>query len=485
VLNKLFAGLDIGTGGVRGIAADEKGRVIASSAVDFNLDSFSSAPGTHEQSPEAWWLSAGQCLSQLTASLVEKGYPLKSIQGISVDGTSGTLVCLDKNDQPVRPGIMYNDPRGQEDAEELNSLAGDFCRKLGYRFKSSFALASILWLSRHEKQAFERTRRFIHQADYISGRLTGHYGITDYSNALKTGYDLVEERWPEWLSSLPGILERLPEVIAPGQPLGVTTSEQQPGTGLPAGVPVFAGASDGTAACLASGLSTPGDFNTTYGSTLVFKGLSNQICSHPKGLIYSHKLPGGLWLPGAASNTGCEWIEKIFPGEDIPNLDKLAVENLPSDCLVYPLQRKGERFPFDDPGAQGFCLNEPEDSHELFAACLQGTAFVERLGYEVLDKVASTSGGEVFSTGGGSASQIWMQCRADVTGRVLHRPACAQSAFGSAVLAATGAHFGDLKAAVQNMVSMEKNYYPTAALRNRYDDLYHTFLEEISRRGYL
>ena len=151
------------------------------------------------------------------------------------------------------------------------------------------------------------------------GRLRGFWGLSDYSNALKTGYDLIDECWPSWMNQLDehgvGLVTlTLPHVVqAPGTRTGLLKKAAAAETGLPEGLQVIAGATDGTAAFLASGARQPGDYNTTLGTTLVFKGISTRICRHPQGLIYCHKLPGGLWLPGAASNTGTEWIAQRHP----------------------------------------------------------------------------------------------------------------------------------------------------------------------------
>jgi sugar (pentulose or hexulose) kinase len=228
----------------------------------------------------------------------------------------------------------------------------------------------------------------------------------------------------------------------------------------------------------------PGDYNTTLGTTLVFKGISSNPCCHPQGLIYSHKLPGGYWLPGAASNTGGEWIEAFFRGADLKLLDAQAAALLPVACLVYPLARQGERFPFLAPEAEGFRVSEPADQTELYAACLQGTALVERLAYQVLDQTAGVSGGQVYSTGGGSSSQVWMQCRADATGRVLHRPACSESAFGSAVLAAAGFRNTVVWQVVEEMVRQEHSFAPDPSKAAMYEDLSVRFAAELAKRGY-
>ena len=102
-------------------------------------------------------------------------------------------------------------------------------QKLGYLFQPSFALAKILWLQRHEPEVFRDTVWFVHHADYVLGQLTGQPGVSDYSNALKTGYDLLDECWPSWIRDRWPLTDRLPEierrrgqavcVLASGDPL--------------------------------------------------------------------------------------------------------------------------------------------------------------------------------------------------------------------------------------------------------------------------
>ena len=480
---ELFIGVDLGTGGVRVVATQAAGEVVARAEAALPPTPTVAAVGTHEQDPLDWWDATCQALSELCRRLDLAGIRPQQLRGLAVDGTSGTLVCLDGDGAPVRPAMMYNDARARDEAAQVTELAGDFCRRLGYRFEASFALAKIVWIQRNEPATYARADRFVHQADYVQGRLTGDFGVSDYSNALKTGYDLEAECWPPWMAGLGGVAERLPRVVPPGTPVGQVSAVAAPDTGLPAGLAVVTGATDGTTACLASGVRRPGDYNTTLGTTLVFKGISRHLSRHPQGLVYSHKLPGGYWLPGAASNTGGEWIAALFPGEDPASLDAAAASLLPSSCIAYPLARRGERFPFLSESAEGFCVPEPGSRAELYAAHLQGVALVERLGYQVLDQVSGTTGGEVFSTGGGSRSDVWLQCRADATGRSMHRPAAPDSAFGSAVLAAAGVLYGDVWQAVREMVRIEKTVDPDPGRVPRYDGLFQRFRAELAERG--
>lgn len=485
----IFIGIDVGTGGVRALAVTETGQIVGRTSVAFDSIILAPQEGRHEQPAEAWWQAVCRATSALAAELAAENIPPEALAGVSVDGTSGTIVPLDAQDAPLRPAMMYNDPRSTVEAEELNRAAGDFCDRLGYRFTSSFALAKIAWLKSNEPALFDKTVLFVHQADYISGKLTGRFGVSDYSNALKTGYDLLDERWPEWIDRHLNVTDRLPRVVAPGTKILTVSATASAQTGLPRGLPVVTGASDGTAAFLASGARSPGDYNTTLGTTLVFKCVSRSICRHPDGLIYCHKLPGGLWLPGAASNTGCQWIGSMFGGgADVAAMDAAAASRLPCHQVVYPLARTGERFPFASENARPFFVSrlesEPDDPSDRYAGCLQGVAFLERLAYDVIDGVAGTSGGQVFSTGGGSRSDVWMQCRADVTNRELHRPECPESALGTAVLAAAGTKYDTLDAATEQMVRVERTFLPNRSVSDRYDQLYEQFREELHSRGY-
>jgi sugar (pentulose or hexulose) kinase len=483
--SRVFLGLDAGTSGLRAMAVSQEGQLLAQAAEPLPTEAVCGPSGCHEQQPAAWWAAACRVLQAVSAAVTQSGVRPEQWQALAVDGTSGTLVALDADGRPLRPALMYNDPRGAAEAARLNTLGDAFCRKLGYRFATSYAAAKIAWLRAAEPDVFAHTARFVHQADYLVAQLAGHACATDYSNALKTGYDLVDECWPDWLVDALDVGARLPEVVAPGVPIAQVSRTAADATGLPAGLTIVAGATDGTVGCLASGVHRPGDYNTTLGTTLVFKGISHTLCRHPQGLIYCHRLPGGYWLPGAASNTGAEWIGRWFPDADLAAMDQAAAVRLPCDVVAYPLVRRSERFPMLQPQAEGFCISSADDPADRYAAALQGTAFVERLAYEVLDRVAGTAGGEVFSTGGGSRSDVWMQCRADVTGRVLHRPQDPESAFGAAVLAAAGCYYNGWAEAVHHMVRRERSFTPDARRGERYQTLYERFRRELDQRGYL
>ena len=481
----VFFGIDVGTSGIRCLAVNVHGEPLAIESVDFAARPVQSSAGYHEQNPDVWWQSVCLATGRVMDQLKRLGVPPDALQGSAVDGTSGTIVGLDGAGKPIRPALMYNDPRGVEQAEQLNSIAHEFLTRHGYRFSSSFAAAKILWFKDNEPLAFDQTACFSHQSDYIVSQLTGEGIVTDFNNALKTGYDLLDNCWPDWLRSQLGLGDRLPAVVEPGALVGRVSASGAEQSGLPAGLPVMAGTTDGVAACLASGLRRTGDYNTTLGTTLVFKGLSDRISTSPGGLVYSHRLPGGRWLPGAASNTGAEWIGLGFADADLASMDRLAEELVPAAPVAYPLARQGERFPFAESRAEGFFARKPGSEAERYASSMLGTALVERLAYKVLDGVTEQTGNAVYATGGGSRSDIWTQLRADVTGRTVHRPAVAESVFGAALLAASGALGEPLGAVIKRMVRIEKSFFPNVSRAALYEERFEEFGTELRSRGYL
>lgn len=475
-----FLGLDVGTSAARAMVVDPQGRVLARATETLPSRETNLPPGWAEQDAQDWWAAAVRCLRQVTA-ITEPG----SIRALAVTSTSGTFVPVDAKGHPLRPALMYHDGRAAEEAAQVSAAGRTLEDKLGYRFQPAFALPKMLWLKRHEPEVFARTRRFLHAADWLVGQLTGDFSRSDSSNALKSGFDLVDLRWPEWIEAELGLpLSRLPEVVSPGEPIGVVSAEAAEATGLRAGTLVIAGATDGTASFLASGAVAPGDWNSTLGTTLVVRGVSEKLVRDPLGRLYGHKHPEGYWLPGGASNVGGEWLTVKFPEADWATWDRQALNLVPTNLLVYPLVRRGERLPFVDGQAEGFVVGEPASQEELYAAHLEGVAFVERWIFELCESLGLAVGSPLYAAGGGARSEPWLRLRASVLRRTLVRPQVPEAAFGAAILAASRTYFEGLTAAVRALVRADLQVEPDPRLSRAFEARYERFREECTRRGY-
>ena len=443
-----WIGLDLGTQSVRAVLADAKGDVLSRATRPLT----SHRDGVrHEQDPQAW-------LTAVDAVLAEVG--TTDLDGIAICSTSGTFLLTDRSGRPVTPALMYDDARA---AARRDQIVDADPERWATSMQPTWALPKILDLDLAD-------RRVVHSADFVAAHLVGHPVATDTSHALKTGYDLIADAWPAAAFDKLGLpLTAFPDVVRPGTELGRT----------PAGVPVYAGMTDGCAAQIAAGALSPGAWNSVLGTTLVLKGVSDQLLTDPTGAVYSHRHPDGGWLPGGASSTGAGVLTELLPGADLDALDGAARSRGAIDAVIYPLTKTGERFPFVAPQAERFTLGDTPDDLHTYAAVLQGVAFVERLAFEHLETLGADPVRSVSLTGGATRSGYWNQLRADVLGVPVELPAVPDPAYGMAVLAASGGT--DLTGTARRMVRVDHVVEPRG---DRLDDLYGAFVAELDRRGY-
>jgi sugar (pentulose or hexulose) kinase len=403
-----------------------------------------------------------------------------------VDATSGTVVLTDVSGRALSPGLMYDDTRAAGYVDRVNEAGEQVWAELGYaRMQPSWALPKLLWLLEEYPAAVREGARLAHQSDVVTRHLVGNEVPTDLSNALKTGAHLIDEKWPsDVLAGLAVPEDVLPGLVRPGTCIGTVCASAAAATRIPQGTPVVAGMTDGCAAQLGAGVIVPGSWNSVLGTTLVLKGVSEQLVRDPLGVVYSHKAPDGHWLPGGASNIGAGVIARDFAGRDLAELDLLAARRQPARVIAYPLASTGERFPFVAADAQGFTLGASPDDVDRYASILQGVGYIERLCFDYLDLIGADVSGEIRFTGGGSRSRYWSQLRADILGRPVTLPDNAEPALGMAVLAA--AHeSGEIDVLAADMVHVRETMEPVPASLGRYDEAYLRLVEELESRGWL
>lgn len=470
-----WLGLDLGTQGARALAVDATGHVVGQGSA--RLSGRRVGP-RHEQDPGQWWLA----VSDASRSALED-VPGGAVRAVALCATSGTILLVDDKGRPLTPGLMYDDARAPEDAERAQEAGAGLWDSLGLRIQPSWALAKLLWLLR-DHPGLPPGARLAHQSDFVTRRLVGHEVPSDASHALKTGYDLLHDGWPRAVLDDLGVPARLlPGVVRPGTELGAVCRAAAEATGIPEGTPVVAGMTDGCAAQLGAGALGVGSWNSVLGTTLVLKGVTDELIRDPGGVVYSHRSPDGNWLPGGASSTGAGVLAQRFGDRGLDELTTRAAERDPTPVVAYPLAGRGERFPFTAPEAEGFVLGEPDDEVEDFAAVLQGVAYVERLCFDYLDLLGAPTDGDRRLTGGGARSRYWCQLRADVLGSPVTLPENAEAALGMAVLAAaSGRATTDVAA---RMVRIREVLEPRPARTDGFLGPYVRLVEELRRRGWV
>ncbi len=480
-------GVDVGTQGARALIASLHGEILSEAHADFPPSQVApSETGRFEQNPHLWREAAWDVIAAAVHDFREADRDPQEIAALAVTSTSGTLCLVDEAGEPVGPAIMYSDTRAGAEAEEVQAAGAKLAQKLGTRFSPSFALSRLRWLQHHQPERLDRARWFTSPTDLVIGWLSGEWGNSDWTNMLKWGYDVVDLQWPAFIEEKLGLpMEKFPTVQRPGEAMGRVTSAVSERTGLSTETLVVSGATDGTASLLASGAAAPGDWNSTLGTTLVLKGVSESLLRDPLGRIYCHRHPDGYWLPGGASSTGADCLAQRFDAQRFPQLNVEARRHTPTDLLIYPLMRRGERFPFQKPEATGFMLGETEDEGALFAAHLEGLAYVERLAYQVVRDLGAPVGDTIYAAGGGTCSATGLQIRADVLGKRLRVPQTPAGAMGAAILAARAAGYDGVVEATKKMVHYRQTVEPRRSLAPAYEARYRRFLQACRERGYL
>ena len=374
-----------------------------------------------EQDPEIWW----QALCQTLQSLAHQT-DLRRCSRLSVDGTSATLLLTDARGKPLTPAWMYNDARSREAAQLIAAHSPADHAAHG----PTSSLAKCLTLQQQTTGAAHA----LHQCDWILGRLSNRFDLSDENNALKLGYDPLQRQWPDWLMQLGLDSKLLPCVQPAGAEIGLIDPRIAAELGLPDSTTIVSGTTDSTAAVLASGASHYGDAVTSLGSTLVMKILSDRPVFDARHGLYSQRL-GSFWLVGGASNSGGCVLLQHFSLEQLAAMTPALQPDHPTGLDYYPLPATGERFPYADPDMQTRITPRPDQDVVFYQALLEGLAAIEALGYRLLEKAGAPAPLRVISIGGGAVNDAWQKIRARQLGVPVERARHMQAAYGTALLA--------------------------------------------------
>lgn len=394
----LILGLDLGTSGLRAVIRDQAQTQLAHYTTDLPL------PKRHqnhsEQSPVIWIEALKKLLNQVGHSPWSQ-----AIEHLIIDATSSTVLLCQADGAPLTPALMYDDQRAQLAAQKIKQIAPQNSGAQG----AASTLAKVMWLDETIDSNPKRQAIICHQVDFLNHYLTGKLNVTDENNALKLGFDSVNQSWPDWVQHLCPL--PLPSVIAPGQVIGPILPTIAQTHNLP-NLTVHAGTTDSIAAFLATGAHKIGDAVSSLGSTIALKLLSEQPIFAADYGIYSHHL-NGKWLVGGASNAGGAVLLAQFSLTQLTQLiEQLKQQPLnPTGFHYYPLTRPGERFPIADPNLPPKISPRPKSDALFLLGLLEGLTQIEQEGYGKLVTLGASPIKRLFTTGGGHKNAIWQQLR--------------------------------------------------------------------------
>jgi xylulokinase len=482
----LVLGLDVSTTATKAVLVDGDGALRGIGVAEYGYET--PQPLWSEGDPALWWTGTIEAIGR---ALAASGAGAAEIETIGLAGQMHGAVLLDGDGAVVRPAILWNDQRTAAECDAIRERVGPerLIAVTGNDAITGFTAPKLLWVRRHEPEAWGRVRHVLLPKDFVRHRLTGEYAMDKADGSGTILFDLAARTWsPEILAALdldPGLF---PETFEGPAITGRVDARAAAATGLREGTPVVAGGGDQAANGVGVGAVAEGTVALSLGTSGVIFAATHSPIHEPAGRVHAfcHAVPDrwhlmSVMLSAAGS---LRWFrDTLAPGEAFGDLAASAegVEAA-TDGLFFLPYLSGERSPHPDPLARGAFvgLTVRHDRRHMTRAVLEGVAFGLRDGLDLMLLAGMPRPLEIRASGGGLASDTWRQILADVLEAELVTTSTTEgAAFGAAILAAVGAGwYRDVRAAVDALVRTvpaaapgpERGMY--AAAHAAYRDLY-------------
>jgi xylulokinase len=430
--------VDIGTQSTRAALLDSEGRIhdIASSPIDL----YAPRPGWAEQDPEQWWLTTVANI----AAIMERN-PAAEIRAVGVGAQMHSLVAVDVNGESLTSRCaIWSDKRCLDQVRALlrHPDAEALCALAGNRPLPAWAGFKMAWLRANAPDVYDNAASLLVAKDFLNLRLAGERA-TDPTEA--SGSFLCDAASGQWSTELLAALgvhrAKLPDIADSSSVIGSVTRQVAACTGLPAGTPVVAGSGDMMCQLLAAGITSPGQVAVVAGTASI-AAVAAASASQDSRLMNLRSASGG-WVRfgiGDAAGKAFRWFADELGDGDFADLTAQAAGVAAgSDGLLFFPYLLGERTLGSPQSRASFVGATLRHGRAHFArAVMEGITLEDRRALEFLcpDGVE----GAVRCTGGGAASGLWNQIRADIFGSPVQTLALTEGGIlGAAILAGVGA----------------------------------------------
>ena len=475
----LYAGVDLGTSAVKLLLMDGSGKIEKIVSKEYPL--YFPHPGWSEQKPEDWYEQTMAGLKELLADCDKS-----QLAGISFGGQMHGLVILDKEDQVIRPAILWNDGRTQEETDYLNNVIGketlsSYTANIAF---AGFTAPKILWVKNKEPENFARIAKIMLPKDYLAYMMSGVH-CTDVSDASgMLTFDVKNRCWSKEMLEICGIREdQMAKIFESYEVVGTLKPEIAQELGVSAGVKVIAGAGDNAAAAVGTGTVGEGMCNISLGTsgTIFISsekfGVDKYNALHAFAHADGHYHLMGCMLSAASCNKW--WMDEIIGTKDYA-AEQAAITKLGENHVFYLPYLMGERSPHNNPNARATFIGMTMDTTraDMTQAVLEGVAFALRDSLEV----AKALGIKIERTkicGGGAKSPLWKKIIANVMNlKVDIIESDEGPGLGGAILAAVGCgEYASVKEAADKLVKIIDTVEPDPELAAKYEARYAQFKE--------
>ena len=486
--DNFLMGADIGSSSCKISIVDDTGRILAYGNTDYFAET--KKEGWAEQNPDVWFQAFKSSVRQC---LKESRIPPSKIYALSVCGPAHNAVLLDKNNEVLRPAILWWDQRSTHQSDWLLKKFGRTIFKTTLQpVHPSWTLAQLLWIKENEPYIFKKIHRIIIGKDFITYRLTGSWQ-TDWYDAM--GTQLFNGKAKKWSKEICRILNLpvkcLPPVLNSLDIAGHVTPCASIETGLPVGLPVAVGSGDSVVEAFGVAAVEPMDCLVKLATTGTVSVVTAKQHPSKKAMSYFHVIPD-LFYTITATNSGAssaQWFYKTFHDnakDSYETMEQLAEKVAPgSEGLIFHPYLKGERSPYWDPDlrADFIGISHTHKKQHFIRAVFEGVAFSLRDCMELIRSMDIPIK-RTFLVGGGARIKLWRQITSDILATRLHIPKVPSlyvATYGAALLAglASGV-FSSLKEINKIAGKTDKTNKPDPNYADQYEKTY-TVYKEITR----
>ena len=474
-----YIGIDLGTSAAKLLLVDDAGQIMNTVTKEYPLE-FPN-PGWSQQAPEDWKKAVMEGVPELLS-----GFDGSQVAGIGCGGQMHGLVVLDKDDNVIRPAILWNDGRTAKQVDYLNGTIGkgklsELTANIAF---AGFTAPKILWMQEKEPENFAKIAKIMLPKDYINYILTGVH-CCDYSDASgMLLLDVEHKCWSKEMLEICGITEaQMPGLYESYEVVGTVKEDVAAALGISATAKVVGGAGDNAAAAVGTGVVGAGGCNISLGTSGTIFISSDKFGVDPNNALHAFAHADGGWhlmgcmLSAASCNKWlCDEILKTtdYAAEQVD----ITPDKLGENHVYFLPYLMGERSPINDTNARGTFIGMTMDTSrsDLVQAVLEGVAFAIRDSFEV----ARSLGVDIPTTkicGGGSKSPLWRTIFANVLGIPLELVKTEQGpGYGGAMLAMVGCgQYESVQAASDALVEVASTVQPDAALTAKYEARYQQF----------
>ena len=439
---KQLLGIDIGTSACKVAVFNENGKVLAQVNEPYKV--YYPNPGWAEQDADEWWEAIVKAIKMVLAT---EGVDAEKIVGIGIDGQGWSAIPVDKDGNALYRTPIWMDTRARDICERVKAEIGEdtIFDVAGNDFLPSYVTPKLIWFKEVHPEVYEKTYKFMQSNSYIVLKLTDQFSM-DMSQMYGVHFFNIHTlEYDDELAAKMGLSkDLLPKTYGCDEIVGNVTEKAAKITGLKAGTPVVAGGLDAACGTLGAGVYKTGQTQEQGGQAGGMSICTDTALAHKKLILGTHVVPGMWLLQGGTVGGGgtLKWFKQEF-GENnsFDDLTALA-ESVPaaSDGVLFLPYMAGERSPIWNPDAKGvyYGLGFDKTKGHMIRATLEGVAY--SLQHNLL--VAEETGVKIDSLnamGGSANSELWVQIKADITGKTIHVPTSdTATTLGAVILAGIG-----------------------------------------------